>query len=246
MNNKIIGYIAVAVGIAVFAILAASRGFAVTMGAFFTIGIFSFLYKDNPYYKFSEAAFVGVSAGYWFVSLFWQNMYSKLFVGIQTAYNTTFVQGAGWDDKWMMLIGGVLGIMMLMRLIPKAGWISRWPLAVVVGATAGLYFINYFVSNGIIQLGASAGPLQRYDAAGNLDWWATISQGLLVVGTISGLFYFYFSKEHKGAFGRVAKIGIWTIMLTFGASFGYTVMSRMSLLIGRMDYLMGTWLGLIH
>ena len=184
MNNKIIGYIVIAVGIAVFAILAASRGFAVTMGAFFTIGIFSFLYKDNAYYKFSEAVFVGISAGYWFVSLFWQQMYSKLIIRIGEAYQHTFVAGGGWDDRWMMLLGGILGLLMLMRLFPKAGWISRWPLAVVVGATAGLYFINYFVSNGIIQLGASAGPLQRYDAAGNLDWWATISQALLVIGTL--------------------------------------------------------------
>jgi len=34
-------------------------------------------------------------------------------------------------------------------------------------------------------------------------------------------------------------------MITFGASFGYTVMSRMSLLIARMDFLVGTWLGLL-
>jgi len=67
-----------------------------------------------------------------------------------------------------------------------------------------------------------------------------------VIGTFSGLIYFFFSKEHKGAFGGLAKLGIWFLMLSFGASFGYTVMSRMSLLIGRMDYLLGTWLGLIH
>jgi hypothetical protein len=246
MKNKIIAYIVIAVGIAVFAILAATRGFAVTLGAFFTIGIFSFLYKDNAYYKLSEAIFVGVSAGYWFVSLYWQKIHSNLVVRLGEAYETTFVNNGGWDDDWMMLIGGILGLLMLMRLIPKIGWISRWPMAVVVGATAGLYFINYFVSNGIIQLAATAGPLQRFDAAGNLDWWATISQFLLVFGTLAGLIYFYFSKEHKGVFGGVAKVGIWTLMLTFGASFGYTVMSRMSLLIGRMDYLVGTWLGLVN
>jgi len=246
MNNRVLAYIVVAVGIAVFAILAATQGFAVTMGAFFTIGIFSFLYKDNPYYKFSEAVFVGISAGYWFVSLFWQNMVSKLYMGIQAAYNTTFVEHAGWDDRWMMLLGGLLGLFMLLRLFPKIGWLSRWSLAVIVGATAGLYFINYFVSNGIIQLGAIIAPLQSFTEAGKLDWWGTISQALLVAGTLSGVVYFYFSKEHTGAFGGVAKIGIWTLMLTFGASFGYTVMSRMSLLIGRMDYLVGTWLGLIR
>jgi hypothetical protein len=35
-------------------------------------------------------------------------------------------------------------------------------------------------------------------------------------------------------------------MITFGASFGYTVMSRMSLLIGRIDFLFGDWLGMIR
>jgi hypothetical protein len=67
----------------------------------------------------------------------------------------------------------------------------------------------------------------------------------VAVGTFSGLVYFFFSKEHKGVFGGTAKVGIFFLMVTFGASFGYTVMSRMSLLIGRIDFLFGDWLGLI-
>ena len=49
--------------------------------------------------------------------------------------------------------------------------------------------------------------------------------------------YFYFSKEHKGTFGKAARVGIWVLMTAFGASFGYTVMARVSLLTGRMRYL---------
>ncbi|KPJ65820.1 hypothetical protein AMJ44_09350, partial [candidate division WOR-1 bacterium DG_54_3] len=79
--------------------------------------------------------------------------------------------------------------------------------------------------------------------AGNLN--ASIGNIIIVVGTFCGLIYFFFSKEHKGVFGGAAKVGIWFIMITFGASFGYTVMSRMSLLIARMDFLVGTWLGLL-
>jgi hypothetical protein len=30
-------------------------------------------------------------------------------------------------------------------------------------------------------------------------------------------------------------------MIGFGASFGYTVMSRISLLYGRVDFLLNTW-----
>ena len=46
-------------------------------------------------------------------------------------------------------------------------------------------------------------------------------------------------------FGGAAKVGIWTLMIGFGASFGYTVMARLSLLIGRVIYLLQDWLEVI-
>ena len=69
---------------------------------------------------------------------------------------------------------------------------------------------------------------------------------LLTLGVITGLIYFFFSKEHKGALGGAAKVGIWFLMISFGASFGYTVMSRMSLLIGRIYFLLVTWLRILE
>ena len=39
----------------------------------------------------------------------------------------------GWDYRCIYLIAAILGVMMLMRLLPKGGWISRWPLAFIVG-----------------------------------------------------------------------------------------------------------------
>jgi hypothetical protein len=68
---------------------------------------------------------------------------------------------------------------------------------------------------------------------------------LIALGVLSGLIYFFFSKEHTGlVFGGLARVGIWFLMISFGASFGYTVMARISLLIGRMQFLMGDWLHL--
>jgi hypothetical protein len=72
-----------------------------------------------------------------------------------------------------------------------------------------------------------------------------ISGPILIVGVIATLTYFFFSKEHKGIIGGVAKIGIVYLMIGFGASFGYTVMARVSLLIGRMQFLLEDWLGVI-
>ena len=47
--------------------IADSKGVAAAM----TLGIFSFLAGDNPFYKFTENLFVGVSAAYWMVTGFW-------------------------------------------------------------------------------------------------------------------------------------------------------------------------------
>ena len=58
------------------------------------------------------------------------------------------------------------------------------------------------------------------------------------------MIYFYFSKEHKGVW-ESAKVGIWFIMIAFGAHFGYTVMGRISLLIGQVQFIFIDWLKLV-
>jgi len=204
--------------------------FGLWVGAFLTLGIYSFLYRDNAWYKLCEAIFIGISAGYWVVVLFWDSFYGKFWIGRE-------------EEPWLW-VGAALGVLMLCRLIPKIGWISRWPLAFIVGATAGLWMMNYFSSNIMAQVQSTIMPLlgEEYSAT----FGDIIGNFVIAGGTFAGLIYFFFSKEHKGAFGATARLGIWVIMITFGASFGYTVMSRMSLLIGRIDFLMGDWLGLIQ
>ena len=214
-----------------------SGDFGIWLAALFTLGIFSFLYKDNPFYKACEAIFVGVSAGYWAVTFFWDAIHKKFYEGV--------FPDAGTEPENMLWVGAILGFLMLMRLIPSIGWISRWPLAVIVGATAGLYMIIYFVTNAMAQI-ASTIDIPRHEVTDLILWNEMLGTLIIAVGTFTGLIYFFFSKEHKGLFGVGARVGIWFLMITFGASFGYTVMSRMSLLIGRMDFLFGTWLGLLN
>lgn len=206
--------------------------FGIWLAALLTIGIISFLYKDNILYKACESIFVGISAGYWFVTYYWDNLYRKFYLGVNDLDN---------PNRLFLWIAFALGAMMLTRLIGKIGWLSRWPLAFVVGATAGLYMMTYFVSNAFVQVGATIKLPPGFGSVGSY-----ISFGMIALGTFCGLVYFFFSKEHKGVFGGAAKLGIWFLMVTFGASFGYTVMSRMSLMLGRLDFLFGTWLGMIE
>jgi hypothetical protein len=194
-----------------------------------TLGIFSFLYKDNPVYKVCEAIFIGVSAAYWAVEYFYSALYKKFWQGVAPP------EGSASDPDLWLWGGAILGILMLCRMIPKINWLSRWPLAFIVGATAGLYMMTFFVSNAMNQIASTMQPLIQD------SFLETLGSFTVAIGTITGLIYFFFSKEHKGIFGGAAKVGIWFLMVTFGASFGYTVMSRMSLLIGRMDFLFSSW-----
>ena len=195
------------------------------VAAFFTLAIFSFLYKDNPLFKFGEHVFAGLSAGY-YIGLVWKSIILQ-----QLWYPIL----AG---EWLLVFPAMLGLLMFARLIPKISWVSRVSLAFVMGNTAGVFLISQL--NGMIlpQMQATMLPLVSPDGFG-----ATLMALIIVVGVISTLIYFYFSKEHTGALGVTAKVGIWFIMVAFGAHFGYTVMARVSLLIGRVYFLYHDWLG---
>ena len=380
------------------------------IAALLTLCIFSFLFKENPLYRFAEHLFVGVSAGYWFVCYAWDILWAKLFLPLS----------AGEDLGLILAL--VLGLMMLGKLTNRLQWLGRWPVAFVVGCTVGFAIVSRleadimaqcramfepfagnssavyqsmagyterrgqdpklgvtlpqmqaFAEHGVSatlpknrdgQAGWSRREWQKFNGIGislfaridkdrdgllspreldrfqekfpndyppqfdrtawdwdndgqysliecesfdggqpaffelldsnhndvvapteldfftteiqphfpvevaatfaaldrNRDglltadewrtpvlWTARVINGLVVlIGVITGLSYFFFTKEHKGALGYSAKIGIYILMISFGASFGYTVMSRISLLIGQMIFLMRDWLGLIQ
>jgi len=201
------------------------------LGAIFTFAIFSFLYKDNPFYKTAEQIFVGLSAGYWFV-------YTVFSILIPNLYDPLI---QNFSVNWIKIIPAILGIMMLMRLIPKTEWISRFPISVVIGTTSGVFFLRYLKSDVLNQLTAT-----MINPFVGENWVMVVGKIMLIVGTISGVIYFYFSKKHTGALGVSAKIGIYFLMVSFGAAFGYTAMARISLLIGRLQFLLGDWLGIIQ
>ena len=95
---------------------------------------------------------------------------------------------------------------------------------------AGLRFYGFLNSNILSQIKASAIDFTT-------DWGTIINALIIFIGTICGLIYFFYSTEHKGVVGRLSRIGIYFLMIKFGASFGFAVMGRISLLIGQLNYL---------
>ena len=229
-----------------------------------TLCIFSFLYDDNPFYKAAEHLYVGVSAGYVAVLSFWQQVQPNLFgrlwpsridvddgsifqsgwyaiyeifnfisTGFGVLDRSIFPEGGikGYEEiRMIYIIPFILGIFMLLRLVPKLGWLARWAIAYIVGMAAGLRFYGFLNSDILIQIKSSTIDFTS-------DWGTIINSLILFIGTLTGLIYFFYSTEHKGIVGRLSRIGIYFLMIKFGASFGFAVMGRISLLIGQFNYL---------
>ncbi|HWL06970.1 MAG TPA: hypothetical protein VNQ76_01010 [Planctomicrobium sp.] len=229
-----------------------SRTLGIWISAFLTLSIFSFLYRDNPFYKVAESVFVGVSAAYIMVVGFWTVMVPSLFAKLSPVWVQSWampgISTVRDEHWWLYLIPLILGVMLLWRLSPKGAWIARWPLAFIIGSTAGIRLIGFLQADFLSQIHASIQPVivTETTATGmQIQWGESLQQFLLIVSVIATLVYFFFSVEHKGIVGRVSQVGVWVLMMTFGAAFGYTVMGRIALFASRVEFLFADWLHLI-
>lgn len=188
-----------------------------------TIFVFSFLYRDNPLFKIAENLFIGVSVGY--------SLTINIFnVWIPKVYNPLSI------GDFSPLFPSILGICLLTRFIPKISWVSRFGFAFIVGYGAGLAIPATTATSFVTQIEGTVAPL--FGSSGKLDLsgpglWNSFSVFVLAVGVVATLFYFFFSIEHKGAVQKISKVGIYFLMVYFGAAFGTTVMGRFALLYGR-------------
>ena len=215
-----------------------ANAIGVWIGAFMTLMIFSFLYKDNPFYKFAEHLFVGVSAAYWMTVAFWTTLIPNMIARLWPSHMGGVLPAAvGNEREWVYLVPLIFGLILLTRLVNRIAWLSRWAMAFVIGYAAGTNFTRYLQSDFVTQIHSTMVPLYEPGRAAAATLGSIFSTIVVVGGVICAIIYFYFSKEHKGGFGKAARVGIWVLMTAFGASFGYTVMARVSLLTGRMRYL---------
>ena len=190
-----------------------------------TLCIYSFLYKDNPFFKFAEHLFVGISAGYT-IAMTWHEAILKL---IWEPMKT--------KGDFTVLIPAAIGLLMFSRFTPKYRWLIRWPLAFMIGVGAGASIPRIMQSLIFQQTAATLKPIPANSSAINII--------IIAIGVLCTLIYFFFSMEHKGALGIASKVGVVFLMVSFGAAFGYTVMARISLLIERMYFLLHNWLHIV-
>ncbi len=184
------------------------------LALFFTVCIFSLLlYKDNKLFRLAETVLVGITAANGIVLTF--NNYIK----------PTIVSDIGTDGKYWYIIPILMGLLMYTRFFGPIGWLSRIPMGLWLGIGAG-YILTRQPAVFFSQIQASFLQLN------------SINNIIFVLGVVTVLAYFFFTVEtSKGPMKVASEIGKCFLLVTFGAAFANTVMSRVSVLLGRMQFI---------
>lgn len=208
------------------------------VAAFLTLMVFSYLISDNPLYRLAEHLFVGSALGY------------AIVVAVQDVLLPRLSTLAGDPvNNWHLLIPFLLGLFLLAKGRVSTAWLGNISVGFLFGVGAALAVGGALVGSLFYQVRDSMLPLLPGKGGGG----SVVDNFVLVVGTLGSLAYFYFTmggeRERGGLRGRALRlgstIGKWFIMITLGALFANAVMARVSLLVGRLQFLLGDWLGIL-
>ena len=241
-----------------------------TVGVFFTIGLYSVLYKENKFYRFCEHIFLGLASGYSLVAIWTTILYDQWWLkmtGVPAEGATKMVPG--YFMYAVLLPIGLCGYMVLSK---KNNWMSKIPIGVILGLWSGQQVKNWWTQYGA-QIYGSMQPvipttfssinkpaLYTINEAGakvalapetaavirsNIYSTQALSNFIFIVTLVTALSYFLFNFELKGKFLKSFNtMGRWLLMIGFGALFGSTVMARFALVIDRMSFIWNEWLRL--
>lgn len=230
--------------------MAQPAAWQIWLGAVITLGIYSYLINDNKFYRMLLNIMIGLGVGYNLIVI-WKNVLGPLWwepmIGGFAALFHGFKPGSA-GALWILV--GFLGLMWYFQFSRKYFWLSRIVIGMTLGAGAGMVFKQQLLLN-VPQITDSMKPLlARTDGsplfngtpAAPFSPWMSINNIIFVVTVICVMVYFLFSFEHKSPIIKgSARTGRWLLMISFGAFFGNTVMTRMAVLLERVQFLMTDW-----
>ena len=210
-----------------------------------TLSVFSYLLGDNVLYRLAEHIFVGVSIGYAVIVAFHMVIGPKLLTPIGDA-----IRDQEWTRLGLLAVYLLMGLFLLLRSSRRLSWLGNLSLAVLLGVGAALAIGGALLGTLLPQISATA-DISSYARYGR---GLGLFSGLVVlVGTSGVLLYFHFDANRDnrlaGIRNRIVQswggLGRWFVIVAFAAILAATFMSRLSLLIGRVQFLLDAARGLL-
>lgn len=198
------------------------------VGALATIAVWSHLVGERTVFRLLQYLLAGLATGYLALLAIREVLIPRLVVPLATdpAHNPLLLLGLAA----CLVLGG-------------AAWLPHRlvaPLAgLVVGASAAFALGGAVVGTVLPQLGAGL--------VGREPGGSGLANGLLaLVITILVLMAFLRGRPQGRLAGRAAVLGRWLLVGGIGAWLGFLLVTRLALLVDRVGFLLGDWLGLLR
>jgi len=208
------------------------------IAAILTFMVWSYLLGDNPAFRVAESLFVGTAVGY-AVVVAWFSVVQPAFLG-----------AAAPLPPGLAAVPLILCLILMTKIRPAWSSVGGIAVAFLVGVGAALAVGGALFGTLGPQISATArlslNPADYGDTQPLLAstfFWQNLA---VLVGTIGTFFYFTFNTQPQGPMAGFREgftrfwsgMGRWVIMITLGALFANTAMSRIALLIDRVRWLL--------
>ena len=216
----------------------------ILIGGVATLAIYSFLIKENPFYRFFEHLFIGIAAGYFPVIVFKNFLWPKVLMPM-LGYSTIVFPDGTTSEPYnygylLFLLPMAFGLFYYALYFKRFAWLAKLVIGFALGYAGGLAFKGFFAEM-VPQLTGSFKPLLVMNE-GIIDFWLTAQNWFFLVTLLSVMYYFFFTFRVVSESGKgISLSGRWLMMVCFGAFFGSTVMARLALLVERLQFLIIDW-----
>jgi hypothetical protein len=176
--------------------------------------LYTVLYGDNPVSRVGQAILMGVQSGY------------VLMINLDFYYRNGVLR---IPTEFHYIIPVILGILIFARLYEPTRWLYRYPMAILVGAMLGVSIRTTVFSQLLDQLKGNFPPAAPIVGVPAGD---TINNLIIIIGSMSAIVFFVFSRQFTGPERYVHRIGRLFLLAAFGGSYGNTVSYRYELMAG--------------
>lgn len=217
---------------------------SVVVGGIATLAIFSFLIKENPFYRFFEHLFIGISAGLGPMLIvrdfLWPNIIDPM-LGLSIVTYPDGTLSEPYQPLYLLyVVPMVFGCLYYFIYSQRYSWLSKIVIGFTLGASGALAIRGFF-SEAIPQIAGSFKPLIVMTSDG-FSLFESFNNVLFVLTLLLVLNYFFFTLGREGSVqGKLAPVGRPLLMVCFGAFFGSTVMARLALLVERVQFIVRDW-----
>jgi hypothetical protein len=191
-----------------------------------TIVVWSYLLGERRLFRLAQRLLAGLATGYLVLLALREVLVPRLLEPLAAAPVANVL-------LWPALV--------LVAALAGARWLPRpivaVPVAVLVAGTAAFALGGAVAGTVLPQLGASL--VQPASASGVVD-------GVIGLGiTVAVLLAFLHGVPRGRIVGGVASIGRWMLIGGVGGWLGFLLVSRLAVLVDRVGFLLGDWLGVV-